>query len=149
MAFETRWVDVRPSDFGCEPAGPIYDFSTLDGARMSGPPRTLELRATTRDSLRRFGSLTLVAAGVRDSTLAAGQTRFWSESPSCHRMVPAGLSDQVPHSLGTYQLAGSPPDTSPSRRFWVEGYVERTATACSRSAGDTLVFHLTTYNPIN
>lgn len=148
VLFEARWTDVRPSDFGCEPAGPIYQLWTVEALRIGGSPRSLELQGTGSaiDSWHHFGTLTLVPNDATDSTLAAGYTRFFSDAPGCYRMQPAGTPIGLPPSPPSYQLSGSPPDTSTSRRFWVEGYLERAKTACAQGAADSLVFHLFQYS---
>jgi hypothetical protein len=46
----------------------------------------------------------------------------------------------------SYQFSGSVPDSTPARRFWVRGYLERATTSCAQGAADTLVFHLSTYS---
>jgi hypothetical protein len=148
VAFEVRWLDIRPSEWGCEPAGPIYGFSTIDAAGISGSPRSLEIRATrgglALDSLRRFGTIALVAGDTPDRILAAGYARFLDESLACPRIRPGGTPTGLPPSPAAYALSGSRPDSATAGLFWVEGYFEHVTGACGPS--DTLAFRVVTYS---
>lgn len=151
VAFQARWENIRPREWGCEPAGPIYGFTIVDAEPISGPARSIEVKATGREanSLRTFGRLHVVEGESSGQTLAAGRARFWSESATCHRIQPAGTPSGFAPSPDGYQLEGTPPDTSESAAFWVEGALTTGTTACQRWEGDTLIFRLAADSRIN
>ena len=141
VTFDGRYVNVRPTDWGCEPAGPIYGFTALEGSRIPGPSRRVELKA----SGQRFGSLIVGDVTGSNRILAAGRARFFADGPGCPRIRPAGIPSGFPPSPPSYHLVAPVPDTSQSlsSAHWVEGYLAGGATTCKQWAGDTLIFHLT------
>jgi len=141
VTIDARYVNVRPSEWGCEPAGPIYGFTPVEGSRISATSGQVELQA----SGQRFGSLTVGDVTGSNRTLAAGRARFFNSSASCPRIQPAAVPSGFPPSPPSYRLAAPVPGTgpSPSSAHWVEGYFTTGSTSCKQWAGDTLVFQIT------
>lgn len=141
VTFDSRYVNVRPGYWPCEPAGPIYSVSTRDAQSFSGQPHEFFVQATNQnlDSLRLFGSLKTVIAARSDTTvLAAGDVTLSPSRPGCMRITPGGRQPNT-----TYQFEGTTAGISEWPPVWVEGYVTHGTTSCSAFAGDTVTFHRT------
>ena len=141
LALSVRWDDVRRSEWGCEPAGPIYSISTRD-VRGRSTARTLEVRGGGEaiDSMQRFGTLTAVTNTPVDSVLAAGYAVLLTETV-CPRIVPGGRDPISAH----YLLEGAPPELVHRAFLWVEGYITAAPQSQCNTTGQAIVFHLTSY----